>query len=129
MEKQSMGELICARRKERGMTQKELALQMHVTDKAVSKWERDRSCPDVKLLGQLAQVLEIPVEQLLQSAQGAAAPVPQGELPHKILAAIPLAMGVATVVLQLLGRLDGDAAPALLGIGVACLGALQLIKE
>ena len=36
MEKQSMGELICARRKERGMTQKELALQMHVTDKAVS---------------------------------------------------------------------------------------------
>ena len=45
MEKQSMGELICARRKERGMTQKELALQMHVTDKAVSKWERDRSCP------------------------------------------------------------------------------------
>ena len=37
----SMGEMIAARRKELGMTQKELAQQMNVTDKAVSKWERN----------------------------------------------------------------------------------------
>ena len=47
MIKQTMGDKICALRKEKGLTQKELADQMNVTDKAVSKWERNISCPDI----------------------------------------------------------------------------------
>ena len=45
-----MGALIAKLRKERNMTQKELAAKLGVTDKAVSKWERSLSCPDIALL-------------------------------------------------------------------------------
>lgn len=41
MEYENMGELICNMRKEKNMTQRELADKLNVTDKAVSKWERD----------------------------------------------------------------------------------------
>lgn len=40
MEQQKAGQLICRLRKERGMTQKQLADQLHISDRAVSKWER-----------------------------------------------------------------------------------------
>ena len=47
MKQQTLGMMITSLRKEQGMTQLELAEKMGVTDKAVSKWERDLSCPDV----------------------------------------------------------------------------------
>lgn len=53
-------------RKERGLTQKELAQRLHVTDKAVSKWETGRGFPDLKLLEPLAQTLEVSLVELLQ---------------------------------------------------------------
>lgn len=42
--------LVTARRKARGLTQRQLAEQLHVSDKAVSKWERALSLPDIELL-------------------------------------------------------------------------------
>ena len=65
--KKTMGALIAQLRKEKGMTQLELAQQMGVTDKAVSKWERDLSCPDISSIPHLAQVLGVSVEELMQS--------------------------------------------------------------
>lgn len=50
MKKQTLGEMIAALRKEQGLTQAALAEKMNVTDKAVSKWERDLSCPDINSL-------------------------------------------------------------------------------
>ena len=50
MKQQTLGMMITSLRKEQGMTQLELAEKMGVTDKAVSKWERDLSCPDVNSL-------------------------------------------------------------------------------
>lgn len=44
------GSFVAQLRKERGLTQKELAQRLHVTDKAVSKWETGRGFPDLKLL-------------------------------------------------------------------------------
>lgn len=49
MGKQTFGTYIATRRKQLGMTQAELAEKMNVTDKAVSKWERDLSYPDVSV--------------------------------------------------------------------------------
>ena len=62
----TMGMVITSLRKAQGMTQAELAEKMQVTDKAVSKWERDLSCPDIQSLPRLAEILEVSVEELMQ---------------------------------------------------------------
>ena len=59
------GELIYRLRKEKGMTQLQLAEKLHVSDKAVSKWERGLGCPDVSLLSDLSETLGVNVERLL----------------------------------------------------------------
>lgn len=65
MDAAKCGALIRRLRKERGLTQRQLAAQLCVTDKAVSKWERGLGCPDVSILQSLAQVFRIEVESLL----------------------------------------------------------------
>ena len=67
---QTFGSRISALRKEKGMTQSALAEKMGVTDKAVSKWERDLSFPDVGSLPKLAQIFELSVDELLQGTPG-----------------------------------------------------------
>lgn len=59
------GEFIARRRKEKGMTQKELAEKLYVSDKAVSKWERGLSLPDISLLRPIAETLGVSVTELL----------------------------------------------------------------
>ena len=59
------GNMIAARRKKLGFTQKELAERLHVTDKAVSKWERGINCPDIALLEKVAAELQFSVIDLL----------------------------------------------------------------
>lgn len=59
------GRLIRTMRMEKGLTQQQLAEQLHVGDKAVSKWERGAGCPDISLLPMLADALGIGLEGLL----------------------------------------------------------------
>lgn len=66
MKTETLGKTIARLRKERGMTQLELADLMGVTDKAVSKWERDLSCPDINSFPQLAKALHVSADELLQ---------------------------------------------------------------
>ena len=66
MRQQTFGTMIAALRKEQGMTQLELAEKMGVTDKAVSKWERDLSFPDVNSLPKLAEIFHVSVDELMQ---------------------------------------------------------------
>ena len=56
-----------ALRKQKGMTQEELASRLHVVRQTVSKWEQGRSVPDADLLVRLAEVLETTVAVLLGS--------------------------------------------------------------
>ena len=66
MDKEKIGLFIKELRKEKNQTQRELAEKIHVTDKAVSKWERGLSIPDVAILPDLAIELDISIHELLQ---------------------------------------------------------------
>ena len=66
MNNQKIGQYIASKRKEKGLTQKELAEALSVTNKAVSKWETGTSMPDISLLKDLAQILDITVDELLE---------------------------------------------------------------
>ena len=65
VDSEKIGSTICTLRREQGMTQRELAELLHVSSKAVSKWERGQGIPDVSLLERLAEVLDVTVEQIL----------------------------------------------------------------
>lgn len=65
MDNLKFGAFIARLRKEKNLTQKELADRLHVTDKAVSKWETGKGFPDVKLLEPLAQELGVSLVELL----------------------------------------------------------------
>ena len=65
-----IGKFICELRKEKGLTQKELGNRLFVTDKAVSKWERGLSFPDVSILEKLAKELDVEVSEILQGQKG-----------------------------------------------------------
>lgn len=65
MDNVKIGNLICRLRKENHMTQLQLAERMHISDKAVSKWERGNGCPDVSLLPELSRIFGVDLEKLL----------------------------------------------------------------
>ena len=65
LNQEKIGKFIAERRKERELTQKQLAEQLNVSDKAVSKWETGRSMPDNAILFDLCKVLDINVNELL----------------------------------------------------------------
>ena len=65
MDNKKIGLLISTRRKEKGLTQKALAEQLNVTDKAVSKWERDIAKPDINTIPRLAEILDLSIEELM----------------------------------------------------------------
>lgn len=58
LDKAAFGHFLAQLRREKGMTQKELAATLYVSDKAVSKWERGLSVPDISLLVPLAELLQ-----------------------------------------------------------------------
>lgn len=66
LDKTTFGKFLTEQRKTRGYTQKELAAKLFVSDKAVSKWERGLSMPDISLLIPLAEILEVSVTELLE---------------------------------------------------------------
>lgn len=49
MNQETIGKFVAACRKEKGLTQKQLAEKLNITDRAVSKWETGKSCPDVSI--------------------------------------------------------------------------------
>ncbi len=67
LDRKKFGVFVSQLRKEKGMTQKQLAGQLHISDKAVSKWETGVSIPDTALLIPLAELLGVTVTELLMS--------------------------------------------------------------
>lgn len=122
----SIGETITSLRKEKGMTQNELAEKMNVTDKAVSKWERNLSCPDINTISKLADVLEVSVEELLKAKKQDYNNNKLKDLINLIFKAIALAMGVAVIVLNILNQIEVKNSIVMLGIGLFCIGIYLL---
>ena len=127
MTNKSMGDIICALRKEKGMTQKDLADMLNITDKAVSKWERNIAFPDTATIPKIAEIFGVSVEELMNAKS-----IPGNRrkgatyLLNIILKAVPTAMGIAVVVSSLLDELDMKSGFTMLGIGLACVGIYQL---
>ena len=66
MEKKTLGSFIAVLRKSRGMTQKELAEELGVSDKTVSHWERDESAPDISIIPVIAEIFDVTCDELLK---------------------------------------------------------------
>lgn len=76
---ESIGNRIQRFRREKGLTQEELAEKLGVSSQAVSKWENDASCPDITLLPQLCRVLGITTDELLTGRNNEVTLVPASQ--------------------------------------------------
>ncbi len=131
MKKKTLGMMISSLRKENGMTQLELAEKMGVTDKAVSKWERDLSYPDVNSIPKLADIFGVSVDELMHNRRESQNEERKGvtQLVPTILKAIALTMGVCVVALSILTELDVNSGMSMLGIGLAFLAITSLSEK
>ncbi len=77
MEKKTIGSFIAVLRKAAGMTQRELSEKLNVSDKAVSRWERDETLPDLTLIPVLAEVFGVTSDELLRGQR-----IPREEPPE-----------------------------------------------
>lgn len=131
MKKRTLGMMISSLRKEKGMTQLQLAEKMGVTDKAVSKWERDLSMPDLNSIPKLAEIFEISVDDLMQMKTDTKENRSQNKVDgimDTVLKGIGIAMGIAVTVLSILGELEVNTAFVMLGIGLASV-SISLLKD
>ncbi len=71
MDNEKFGNFIKELRKEKGLTQKEMGDKLNITDKAISKWERGLSFPDISMLNSLADFFEVDISELLNCERGA----------------------------------------------------------
>lgn len=131
MKKQTLGMTISSLRKDKGMTQLELAEKIGVTDKVVSKWERDLSFPDINSIPKLAEIFENSVDDWMQVKPK----TKENERKSKVdeivdiaLKGIGIAMGIAVTVLSVLGEVEMNTAFTMLGIGLTGL-SISVLKD
>lgn len=122
-----IGEKIAQLRKEKNMTQSELAEKMCVTDKAVSKWERNISVPDIRTIQKLAQVFDVSTEELISETSE-----PENKTKNfimLILRCVAFALAVAVLVMAVIGKIETMEAVKLLAMSMTALGLHCILKE
>ena len=125
-----LGEKIAQLRKDKNMTQSELAEKMCITDKAVSKWERNLSSPDIRTIKKLAEVFDVSIEELM----GEVAETTENENKTKnlimlVLRCVAFALPVAVLVMSIIGKLEIAEAVKLLAMSLTALGLHCILKE
>lgn len=121
MEKKSMGTFLAALRKASGMTQKQLADQLNVSDKAVSRWERDENAPDLSLIPVIAEIFGVTSDELLRGERAVPGENPERAAirkekqiqrildktltTYKIQCAISFALAVLGLIAAMIGNL------------------------
>ena len=143
MEKKTIGQFLSALRKAGGMTQKELAEKLHVSDKAVSRWERDECAPDLSLIPVIADIFGVTSDELLRGERRPASSADnpadaQGEdkkfsaksrreikyLMNKMLTQYKMQLLIAAAVALVggvIGLICNGFSYALLGLGIAVI--------
>ena len=135
MQEKTFKDVVTKLRKEKGLTQLELAKKLNITDKAVSKWERGLSYPDITSISALAKALDTDTSYLIDLCEKESKinPYSKKEDANKLMIlifnAIALAMGVAIIVLIILNQIDTKNAILLLGIGLFSISISLLIKN
>ncbi len=122
--KKSLGSILAELRKQNNMTQADLAEKMCVTDKAVSKWERDISCPNIETIQKLADFFNIPVNELLSAKSSSK----KNNIITLIFNAVALAMGISVLVLMIMDSIDIKNAVIMLAAGLGAL-SINLLKS
>lgn len=79
MEKRTMGSFIAALRKANGLTQKDLAEKLNVSDKTISRWEREEGTPDLSVIPVIAEIFGITCDELLRGERKPAAEGIEGQ--------------------------------------------------
>ena len=127
-ENKTFADVIVELRKEKGMTQQELADKLHITDKAVSKWERNLSYPDITSISKLANILGADSSYLIDLCKVEDNPYIEKDkleevrkIIHIILKGIGLAMGISVAVLNLMNELGVRDSIIMLSLGLATL--------
>lgn len=134
MEEKKFGDIIVELRKKQNLTQQQLADKLNITDKAVSKWERGLSYPDITSISSLAKVLGVDSSYLIDCCKKEDSNNPYQnkenikDLITLIITAIALAMGIAIVVLNILNQIDNKDTITMLGIGLLCLSLVVLSR-
>ena len=97
MERKTIGGFIAALRRANGMTQRELAERLNVSDKTVSRWERDESAPELAAIPVIAEIFGVSCDELLRGERrppeergGPEAATPRGEKERRRLIALSL---------------------------------------
>lgn len=100
---ESFGERVARLRKEKEMTQAQMAAVLHVTDKAVSKWERNQAYPDITSLPALAELLGVSIDTLLVKTQRETNP---SSLTRGVGVALAIAAIASSAFLLLVARIN-----------------------
>lgn len=130
MEKKTFGDIILELRKGQNLTQQDLAKKLNITDKAISKWERGLSYPDITSISMLAKSLNVDSSYLIDLCKKEDSNNPFREKENVknifllILKAISLAMSVSVIVLNLINKIDEKSSILMLGIGLFCSSLL-----
>ncbi len=119
-----MDETIRRIRKEKGLSQEEMAVRLHVVRQTVSKWETGRSVPDAEVLVRMAELLEVPVSRLLGADTEDGVPV---ELSEE-LARVNAQLAAHKQQVQLLHR-AGEKRGLVLFFAAAAMMAALLVKN
>ena len=147
MDAKKMGAFISEQRKSLGLTQAELAGRLHVTDKAVSRWERGQGFPDFHSIQPLADTLEVTIAEIMRGEKNAAGLSDDAaslaaknvislvelkrEEYQKIMAAVAAALLLFCILLvDVMGFMGfvGDALPclgAIAGIALLCIALIR----
>ena len=83
MKIEKTGKFIAQKRKEKNLTQRQLADNLYITDRAVSKWERGKGMPDVMLMEKLCKILDITIPELLNGEEIESKKIDEKELDRK----------------------------------------------